>query len=258
MKSAPFANVLVTGATSGIGAAIAERLACEGARNVFFCGRDPARLEGESARISRLGAAPHPMALDVSDADAARAWILECDAVAPLDLVVANAGISAEGREDDEATVRRVFGTNVGGVLNTIYPALELYRSADRRRAARRIALVSSLAGWRGMPQCPAYSASKACVKALGAALRGRVAREGICVTTICPGFVRSRITDANTCPMPFFMEAPDAARVIVRGIRRGRGLVAFPLPMRLGAWILSCLPDFLADRAFRLLPEKR
>ena len=89
------------------------------------------------------------------------------------------------------------------------------------------------------------------------AALRGRVRGEGIVVTTVCPGFVRSRITDKNTCPMPFFLEAPAAAEIIVRGIERGRGIVSFPWPMRLAAWWIASPPEFLSERLFRLLPEK-
>ncbi|MBR1609301.1 MAG: SDR family NAD(P)-dependent oxidoreductase, partial [Kiritimatiellae bacterium] len=181
----------------------------------------------------------------------------ECDAEAPLDLVFANAGVSAGGAEDDESAVRRVFGVNVGGVLNTLLPAIDAYRRPGVQRTAKRLAITSSLTGYHGMPQCPAYSASKACVKALGAAWRGRLAPEGISVTTVCPGFVRSRITDRNECPMPFFMEADAAARIVCRGIARGRGLVAFPWQMRFGTWLLASLPERASEALFRLLPEK-
>ncbi|MBQ7667139.1 MAG: SDR family NAD(P)-dependent oxidoreductase, partial [Kiritimatiellae bacterium] len=185
-----------------------------------------------------------------------------CDDAAPLDLVFANAGVSAGGKEDSEDAVRRVFGVDVGGVLNTILPALEIYRrgadGAGRSRAARRLAIMSSMTAYHGMPQCPAYSAAKACVKAWGAGLRGRVAREGIAVTVVCPGFVRSRITAENTCPMPFFMEAPAAARKICDGIAKGRGLVAFPWPMRLASWLMGAMPEVLSERLFGLLPEKK
>ena len=253
----PFANVLVTGATSGIGEACAEWLAAHGARHVFFCGRDEARLAAVAERLRAAGAEAHPRRLDVADAAATRAWVEESDALAPLDLVYANAGVSAGGREDDEAAVRAVFGVNVGGVLNTVLPAIARYRAPGVARAARRLAITSSMTGYHGMPQCPAYSASKACVKALGAALRGRLRREGISVTTVCPGFVRSRITDRNTCPMPFFLEAPAAADVICRGIARGKGIVSFPWPMRLAMWWVSSLPEAVSERLFRMLPEK-
>lgn len=257
-KGSPgFRNVLVTGATSGIGRACAEWLARRGAERIFLCGRDASRLAAAAEALRALGADARPERLDVADEAATRDWILRCDAEAPLDLVFANAGVSAGGREDDAEAVRRVFAVNVGGVLNTVLPALEAYRARPEGRAARRIAITSSMTGYHGMPQCPAYSASKACVKALGAALRGRVRGEGIAVTTICPGFVRSRITDQNTCPMPFFLEAPAAAAIIGRGIERGKGIVSFPWPMRLATWWLSTLPEALSELLFRLLPEK-
>ena len=258
MKHPPFVNVAVTGATSGIGRAVAARLAALGAENVFFCGRDLKRIAETEKSIRALGAKAHGTRLDVADAAAARAWLEDCDRAAPLDLVFANAGVSAGGREDDEAAVRRVFDVDVGGVLNTVLPAIDLYRrGGGPARAARRIAITSSMTAYHGMPQCPAYSAAKACVKAWGAGLRGRLRREGIAVTVVCPGFVRSRITDANTCPMPFFREAPPAAVAICDGIARGRGLVAFPLPMRLACWLLGALPECVSERMFRLLPEK-
>ena len=253
----PVVHALVTGATSGIGEAVVVRLAELGARTIFFCGRDEARLASVAGRLRALGADARPQRLDVSDAAAVRAWVEACDAAAPLDLVHANAGVSTDGAEDDEAAVRRVFAVNVGGVLNTLLPAIARFRDPSVARSARRLAITSSMTAYHGMPQCPAYSASKACVKALGAAWRGRLRAEGITVTTVCPGFVRSRITDRNTCPMPFFWEAPRAARTICRGILRGKGLVSFPWPMRLASWMLASLPEAVSERLFRLLPEK-
>jgi short-subunit dehydrogenase len=73
----------------------------------------------------------------------------------------------------------------------------------------------------------------------------------------ICPGFVRSRITDKNTCPMPFFMEAEPAAKIIVKGVLKNSPIIAFPLPMRLAAWVVSILPERLGELIFRALPKK-
>ena len=259
-KPPRFRNVLITGASSGIGMAVAIRLAELGAEHIYFCGRDPNRVletRQKLSSISQWQGMGHPKVLDVCDREAVREWILACDEATPLDLVWANAGVSTGGREDDEEAVRAVFDCNLIGVLNTIYPAIERYRMKDLSRVARRIAITSSLTGYHGMPQCPSYSASKAAVKALGAALRGRLKREGISVTTFCPGFVRSRITDQNTCPMPFFQEAEDAARLMCRGILQGKGLVSFPWQMRFGMWLLAAMPEFLSEKLFSALPEK-
>ncbi len=251
-------NVLITGATSGIGEALALEYATRGANNIFICGRDKARLADVAAKCSMANVAVHPSILDVTDAMAVRSWILTCDAVAPLDLVVANAGIGST--DETEVAIRRMFDTNVDGVLNTVFPAIDVF--ADNAmvgaRKRRQIAIVASIAGYHGLPSCPAYSASKACVKAWGAGLRGRYSREGIWVNVICPGFVRSRITDRNTCSMPFFMEAEKAARIIARCLERNVGLITFPWQMRFAIWFISMLPDCISMAIFERLPEKR
>ena len=163
-------------------------------------------------------------------------------------------GRVARGKNFLEANVRRTFSTNVGGVLNTVLPAVEAFR---RRGKGGQIVVTASIAGYGPLKSCPAYSATKACVKTWGLALRGMLRPEGIKVSVVCPGFVHSRITDRNTCPMPFFMEADKAARVILGRVDRNVGLVAFPWPMRLASWGLASLPFRINELVNRLLPAK-
>lgn len=115
--------------------------------------------------------------------------------------MLANAGV-ATIKENDE-NVYNTFNTNVFGVLNTVLPAVALF-SKRRGKGVKAIAMLSSIAGYHGLAGCPSYSASKACVKAYGEALRVYLAPKDIQISVICPGFVKSRITDKNTCPMPF------------------------------------------------------
>jgi len=244
-------NTLITGASSGIGEALALASAARGDA-LFLCGRNRERLEAVAERC-RAGGATRVRAdvVDVADETATRAWIESCDREAPLERVFANAGVSTG--EETEARSRRTFAINVGGTVNTVHPAIE----AMRRRGGGQIVLTASVAGYGPLKACPAYSATKACVKTWGLALRGQLAPEGIRVSVVCPGFVRSRITDANTCPMPFFMEADKAARIILARADRNVGLIAFPWPMRLATWWLSTLPFRLNEAINRLLPKK-
>ena len=248
-------NVLLTGASSGIGAALSLACARRGDA-LFLCGRDRERLDGVAAQCRAAGAASvRSDIVDVRDSGAMRRWILSCDAEAPLERVFANAGVSTG--EETEENARRTFDINVGGCVNTVFPALEAFRSGRGVRGRRQIVITSSIAGYAPLKACPSYSATKACVKTWGLSLRGALAAEGIGVSVVCPGFVRSRITDKNTCPMPFFMEAPSAASKILRGVDANRGLIAFPWPMRFSAWILSALPHSFCSAVNRFLPKK-
>ena len=197
--------------------------------------------------------------MDVTDEAAVRAWIEECNAVAPLEVIFSNAGIGT-GSESEE-NVRRTFATNIGGGLNVVLPTIELFRrnpvAPDGTPRRRQIVITASIAGYAPLATCPSYAATKAAMKSWALSLRGMLKSEGIWVNVICPGFIRSRITDRNTCPMPFFMEADRAAKIILNRVDRNIGLIAFPWPMRFGVWLLASLPWRLSEFISRLLPEK-
>lgn len=254
MKRTTFKAILVTGASSGIGKALVERLAAPGIR-LTITGRDPARLDAVAATIRAKGAEVTARVVDVVDRGAMRALIDEADAHSPLDLVVANAGISGgagAGADDDEKT-RDIFAVNLAGVLNTVLPATHVMRKSG----GGRIAIVSSVAGFRGMPTAPAYSASKVAVKAWGDAIRPSLAKDGIGLTMVYPGFVESRITDANDFPMPFLMPGAKAADIIVRGLARGQNAIAFPWPTVWLMRLMCLLPQPLFDAVMARSPKK-
>lgn len=246
-------NILITGASSGIGEALALYYAENGAQNLFICGRNKERLELVKAKCEEKGTKVFAEIIDVKNREQVQNWIEECEKIAPLNIVFANAGVST-GEETPEH-IFNTFNTNVMGVLNVVVPATEIFKL--RQDTDKTIVITASIAGYHGLPSCPSYSASKACVKAYGEALRGDLKKQGIKVCVVCPGFVRSRITDKNTCPMPFFMEADKAAKIIATRVDKNISLIAFPWPMRLGVWFLSILPNRLSDFIYEKLPHK-
>lgn len=246
-------SVLITGASSGIGEALALAYAEPGTA-LTLSGRDADRLAAVAECCRALGAQVSAATVDVTEREHMAAWIAAEDAHRPLDLVVANAGISGgvAGIGGDDR-VRRIFDVNVNGVLNTLAPAIDTMR----RRGRGQLAIVSSVAGFRGMPGAPAYSASKAAVLAYGDALRVALEGDGISVSVICPGFVESRITAANQFSMPFLMTAEKAAGIVKRGLARGNGRIVFPWQMHLAARLLQMLPIALTDAILRRAPKK-
>ncbi len=247
--------MLITGASSGIGAALARAYAEPGAR-LALSGRSLERLEDVADACRALGAEVATACIEVTDRDAMADWVAEHTAARPLDLLVANAGVSAgtgSGGESDLQT-RQIFATNVDGVINTVLPALD----PMRRRGYGQIAIMSSLAGFRGFPGAPAYCASKAAVRIWGESLRAHLRPHGIGVSVICPGFVRSRMTEVNDFPMPLLMDAEKAAEVVRKGLARDKARIAFPWRLWAAIWLLAALPPGLTDRLLASLPEKR
>jgi short-subunit dehydrogenase len=248
-------SILITGASSGIGAALARLYAAKGVA-LALGGRDAGRLAKVAVDCRAAGAVVSEVVVDVTDRAAMESWVVEADRLQPIDLLVANAGVSAGTGAGEESAeqLRAVFSVNVDGAFNTVLPLLPAMR--ERRRG--QIALMSSLASFRGFPGAPAYSASKAALRVWGEGLRGDLYRAGITVSVICPGFVASPMTSGNSYPMPMLMPAEQAARIIRRGLAKERARIAFPLPMYAAAWILGALPPALTDSWMRRLPKKR
>lgn len=247
-------HILITGASSGIGASLAQAYAAPGIR-LSLGGRDEKRLAAVAELCLAAGAEVSQAQLDVRDAEAMARWIEHEDSAVPLDLVIANAGISAGtgGSGETPEQARRIFAVNCDGVVNTVLPAIDVMR----RRRRGQIAIVSSVAGFRGFPGAPAYCASKGMVKLWGEALRGELAKEGIAVNVICPGYIDTPMTRRNRFPMPFLMSAERAAIICKRGLARNRARIAFPLPTYFAVWLLALLPPGLTDPLLRRLPSK-
>lgn len=257
-------SILITGASSGIGAALAEHYAAAGV-TLLLLGRDAARLEAVADRCRAKAAVVIAESIDVRDRERMAERIASLDAASPIDLVIANAGVSANGFNETamqkksvarmEAASRAaddVFAINVQGVLNTIHPLIPRMVA----RGSGHIAIMSSLAGICALPSAPAYSASKAAVRFYGDALRGMLKPHGVQVSVICPGWITTPLTQKNTFPMPFMMSAERAASIIACGLRRKKSRIAFPRRLYFPLVMLAALPDFLTDAIFARLPK--
>ncbi|MBL8832949.1 MAG: SDR family NAD(P)-dependent oxidoreductase [Rhodospirillales bacterium] len=247
-------GILITGGSSGLGEAMARALARPGVF-IALTGRDAIRLAGVAEACRLQGAEIVHETVDVADRDRMADFIARMDARRPLDLVVANAGISAgtQGGAEGADQTRAIFAANVDGVVNTVMPAL----AAMASRKTGQVAIISSLASFRGLPGAPAYCASKAAVRVWGEALRPDWAGRGIKVNVICPGYVTTRMTAKNDFPMPFLMPAEKAARIMLAGLRRDKARIAFPWRLYAVVRLIAAIPPGLLDPILRRLPRK-
>jgi short-subunit dehydrogenase len=250
-------HVLITGASSGLGHALALAVARPGAV-LHLSGRDAARLGAVAEACRAQGAEVRPAVLSVTDAVAMAEWIR---GAGRLDLVIANAGISAGtgGATEPAAQARAIFETNVTGVLNTALPAIEaMAAQAPGPDGVRgRVAVVASLAAFVAAPGAPAYCATKAAVQRWAEALDATERARGIRLHAVCPGYVRTPMTARNAFPMPFLMDAGEAARRTLAGIARGRVRIAYPWPTYAMARVTGALPPALRAWIFGRLPAK-
>jgi len=238
-------KVFLTGASSGIGEALARHYAARGATLGLFARR---------AELLRTLKASLPGAAEIYEGDVRDLAALKSAAADFIskhgvpDLVIANAGISHGTLTEyaqDAAAFREILDVNVLGLVHTFHPFIE----GMRARGTGALAGIASVAGVRGLPGTSAYSASKAAAINYLEALRVEMRSSGVAVSAICPGFIATPMTAKNPYPMPFIISAADAARRIARAIDARKGYAIIPWQMAIVARILKILPTSVYDR---------
>ena len=247
-------KVFITGASSGIGEALAVYYAAQGA-NLGLVAR---RAEFLESLNQRLGGQHACYALDVSDAPALHTAAGDfIDRFGAPDIIIANAGVSAgtlSEFEEDLVVFKRVMDTNVYGMAATFAPFIPAMKAAG---GERRLVGIASVAGIRGLPGAEAYSASKAAAIVYLESLRLEMRPYGIKVVTIAPGYIETPMTAVNPYKMPFLLPAEKAAQRFAAAIARGTTYTVIPWQMGVVAKILHLLPNWLYDRLFTSAPRK-
>lgn len=245
-------HVVISGASRGLGAALARRWAGTGV-TLGLIARDGAALEAVAQECRAAGASVAIALLDVRDAAGLSAQLLAWDDALPIDLLVANAGVTggsrADGGLEGPESVARVLAVNLQGAINLVEPLLP--RLVARRSG--RIVLIASVAAFRGLPDSPAYCASKAGLWAYGESLRAWLGPRGVGLTNVAPGFFESAMSRRFSGAHPFELSSEAAAERIARATAAGRGRCIFPRRIGWTLRLLELLPAPLADRATRL-----
>jgi short-subunit dehydrogenase len=252
-----FANqvAVVTGASSGIGHALALRLASQGCRLGLIARRQQQLIE-LTTTIEQAGGVAAWATADIADRQQTVAAIHDvASRLGPIDLLIANAGVGAPTSVEpfNVGDIEKMFRVNVLGVVYAIEAVLP--QMLERRSG--HIAAVSSMAAYKGLPGESGYTASKAAVNTFMEGLRVQVRDRGIAVTTICPGFVKTPMTEVNEFKMPWLLEADEAARRIVNALRRRVKVYNFPWQMSLFMKLVRWAPDWLVARSMRTYNEK-
>jgi short-subunit dehydrogenase len=248
-----FRNVVITGASSGIGASLAVELAARGAE-VVVCARRRDRLDDVVAKITAAGGKARAMALDVSDAEGTMAALQALDdELDGLDCVIANAGVG-QGKPTLSCNfdyLRQIVDVNCRGAMATLLAVAP--RMVDRRRGT--LVGISSLAGYFGAPKYSVYSASKAFLSNFLAGLRLDLRGSGVRVVDVRPGFVDTEMTVRLKGKAPMMWDAERAARVIADGSEGGKRTIAFPFPVATTARLIGVLPSVVQDLAMGFGP---
>ncbi len=235
-------TVVITGASTGLGEALALLYAGTD-RTLGLLGRNCGRLEAVAAQCRARGARVVVGIPDVTDRAALEPWIADFDAEHPIDLLIVNAGVftgnGPAGVAETAAETSWILRTNLEGAALSIAAVLPMMRA----RRSGRIAIVGSLAALHPLADAPAYSASKAGLTSYGEALREWLLPDGVAVSLIYPGHIKTAMVARHVGPLPLMVSAETAARTIKRGLDRGRSFIAFPRRL---LWLI---------RAGRLVP---
>lgn len=249
-------HIVITGASSGIGAAFARHYARAGVL-LTLSGRDAVRLEAVADTCRReAGATVTTVTCDVTDADAMTRWLQAADDQRPVDGLIANAGMAgiyALPIEDPTwaDAARRIFTVNMLGVVNTVVPLVPRMAA----RGAGHIGLISSMAAFHSFPRAPEYCATKAALRSYGQGLRYLLLPQGVGVTVACPGFVTTPMSAALPFVAPFQWTAERTVARIARAIAARQPEVSFPWQLRLAAAGAHLLPQAALDYLFTRPP---
>ncbi|MBF0612470.1 MAG: SDR family NAD(P)-dependent oxidoreductase [Magnetococcales bacterium] len=246
-------SILITGATGAIGSALAREYAAPGVQLILH-GRNPVLLDQLAVACRQQGARVETCTLDLRDVASVHRWAGHLAATMPPDLLIANAGMNisigsrGEGEcwEGSEALLAINLRSTVA-LVDGLLPAM-------RAKGRGQIALISSLAGYFGLPVTPSYCASKAALKAYGEAWRGWLAGENIEVNVVMPGYITSAMCQAMPGPKLFVWPPQKAARAIRRGLEKNQARISFPFPLNLGTWALAVLPAQLSQFIVRFM----
>lgn len=252
MTAAPPSHVLITGASGGLGAALAQHYARPGAL-LTLLGRDAGRLATVAQSCRARGADVATHILDVLDARALEDVLLTADQTRDIDLLVANAGIGGAGAlapptGETGPQARQIVEVNTLGVINTLTPLLP----AMVARGRGQVVIIGSLAGLEGLAESPAYSASKAAVRAYGHGLRRLLAPKGVRVTVVSAGFIATPMAASLPFAPPFVVSAEAAARRIAHAAARGRREIVFPWQFNLLMTVGRVFPAPVVDLILR------
>ncbi|MCA2998374.1 MAG: SDR family oxidoreductase [Rhodocyclaceae bacterium] len=246
-------KVFITGASSGIGESLARHYAGQGAQLALVARRGD-WLDRVAASLTPK---PESYVCDVRDAKALMSAAVDFMAKhgAP-DIVIANAGVSRGTLteiEDDLQAFQDIFDINVMGMVNTFHPFVEPMKAKGRGTLVG----IASVAGFRGIPGGGAYSASKAAAIRYCESLRVELRSAGVAVVTICPGYIRTPMTDVNKFKMPFLIDVDQAVVRFARAIERNTSFTVIPWSMGIASRLLRITPNWLYDRLFQRMPRK-
>ena len=241
-------TILITGASRGIGEKLALCYATPNV-NLILIAKNHEKLCSVSKSCRDQGANVLVECLDIQDDVKLKQYLLDIDQSMPIDLVIANAGVAStlqpNWQPEIEEDINRTFAINLQGTLNTINPLIN--RMIARKHG--QIAIMSSLAGLRGLPQSPSYSASKGAIAVYGQALRACLARYHIQVNVIYPGYVKSDMSDALSGLKPFLISSERAAQIIQKGLSKNKPSISFPWQLNYLTRLARILPSNFIDK---------
>jgi short-subunit dehydrogenase len=246
MATAP--HVLISGATGGLGSALALQYAQKDT-HLTLLGRDKKALNELKKSCEAKGATVDCQILDMKDSAKLLDTLTKIEKKHPVTLAIANAGItSSVGKHDKLESLEQihaVIDTNLKASINFISPIIE----SMQKRNSGQIALICSLAAYKGLPITPSYCASKAGLKTYGDAIRPLLKKKNVYLSVVCPGFIETKMSRQFPGAKQGMISPERAAYLIAKKLRKRKPTISFPFPLNFGTWFLSILPSRLADR---------